>query len=135
MTDDFISWKPEYSVDIEAIDRQHMALVNLIRQLQEAMWEWRGRAFQKTVIDRLVKYVEVHFSFEEDMLRERGYESLAEHIEEHRILKLQVADLLARVHEGQAISNTSLMSLLRHWLTDHILLHDHKYARAFKGIT
>ena len=37
----FVSWKPQYSVHIDAIDRQHQALVAMIRELQEAMEEGR----------------------------------------------------------------------------------------------
>jgi hemerythrin len=35
------TWRPEYSVHIDAIDRQHQALVAMIRELQEAMEEGR----------------------------------------------------------------------------------------------
>jgi hypothetical protein len=45
--DSFVSWLPQYSLNIEAIDQQHQVLVMLLRQLQEAMWEGRGQAFQK----------------------------------------------------------------------------------------
>ncbi len=132
--DSFVSWLPQYSLNIEAIDQQHQVLVTLLRQLQEAMWEGRGQAFQKTLLRQLVDYTRVHFSFEEEMLREAGYESLAEHIEQHSLLTGQVVELLQRIQDGHVISNTTLMLMLRHWLTDHILKDDRKYARALKRI-
>lgn len=131
--DHFVAWQPEYSVHIDAIDRQHQALVALIRQLQEAMWEGRGRAFLETLIDRLVKYTNGHLRFEENMLSEQAYESLAEHIEQHRKLTGQVLDLQQRILGGEAVSNASVVLFLRHWLTDHILQDDQKYARAFEN--
>jgi hemerythrin-like metal-binding protein len=81
-----------------------------------------------------VDYTRVHFNFEEEMLREAGYESLAEHIEQHRLLTGQVVELLQRIQDGHVISNTTLMLMLRHWLTDHILKDDRRYARALKRI-
>ena len=63
------AWRPEYSVHIDAIDRRHQALVAMIRELQEAMEEGRGRASQDTLIERLVAYAGVHFRFEEDLMR------------------------------------------------------------------
>ena len=126
------TWQPEYSVGIDAIDRQHQALVAMIRQLQDAMEEGRGRAFQHTLIERLVAYTKVHFRFEEDLMSERGYELLAEHIEQHRLLTNQVCELQQKTHDGGAVSNASLMLFLRNWLTDHIMQHDQKYARAFR---
>jgi hemerythrin len=58
--DYFITWKPQYSVHIDAIDRQHQALVAMIRELQEAMWQGLGRVFQQELIDQLVAYTNVH---------------------------------------------------------------------------
>ena len=126
------TWRPEYSVHIDAIDRQHRALVAMIRELQEAMEEGRGRAFQHTLIERLVAYTNVHFSFEENLMSEHGYESLAEHVEQHRLLTSQVVELQKKIHDGGAVSNASLMLFLRNWLTDHIMQHDQKYARALR---
>ncbi len=134
-TDDhFITWKPEYSVHIESIDRQHQALVGLIRQLQEAMEEGRGRSFQHTLVDRLVAFIDIHFKFEEDLMDERGYDQLTAHIEQHRILIEQVTQIQKKLQDREPISNASLMSFLRHWLTDHIMDHDQKYAQAFRSV-
>jgi hemerythrin-like metal-binding protein len=128
----FVSWKPQYSVHIDAIDRQHQGLIALTRQLQEAMWEARGRDFQATLIDRLVAYTNEHLRFEEDMLRERGYEPLAQHAEQHRALTSQVCELQQKVHSGEALSNASVLLFLRNWFTDHIMQQDQKYARALR---
>ncbi|MGC9946699.1 MAG: bacteriohemerythrin [Bryobacteraceae bacterium] len=129
----FVTWQPEYSVSIDAIDRQHQALVALIRQLQEAMWEGRGRAFLETLIDRLVKYTNGHLRFEEDMLGKQGYDSLAEHIALHRTLTSQVCVLQHKIHNGEAVSNAAVLLFLRNWFTDHIMQHDQKYARALNS--
>ena len=135
MSDNYlIAWQPEYSVGIDAIDRQHQALVDLIRQLQEAMQEGRGRAFQRTLIERLVAYTIGHFRFEEDFMRERGYESRAGHIELHRVMTNQVRELQRKIQDGEAVSNAALMLFLRSWLTDHIMQHDQAYARAFRAL-
>ena len=127
-----ITWQPEFSVHIDAIDRQHQVLVSLIRQLQEAMEEGRGRAFQQTLVERLVAYTDRHFRFEEDLMREHGYERLAEHIEQHQVLTNQVAELQQKMEHCEVVSNASLMLFLRNWLTDHIMQHDHMYARVLK---
>jgi hemerythrin-like metal-binding protein len=129
-TDDYlITWLPEYSVNIQAIDKQHLVLVGLIRQLQEAMAEGRGRAFQHQLIDRLVEYTNHHFRFEEELMSKHGYELLAEHIEQHRALTNQVSELHQKIQSHEAISNASIMLFLRNWLTDHIMQHDQKYAQ------
>jgi len=130
-----IEWQPEYSVGIDAIDTQHQALVALIRQLQEAMAEGRGRAFQHSLIERLVAYTIGHFHFEENLMRAHGYESLAEHAGLHRVLTSQVREIQQRIHDGAVVSNASLMLFLRSWLTDHIMQEDQKYAPALRAAT
>ena len=136
MRDDYyVSWRPEYSVHIDAIDRQHQVFVSLIRELQEAMAEGRGRIFQQTLVEKLLAYANLHFRFEEDLMREHGYELLAEHVEQHRLLTSRVGELQQRIHDGEAVSNPSLILLLRNWLTEHIMQHDQKYALAFKAKT
>ncbi len=129
-TDDYlITWLPEYSVNIQAIDKQHLVLVGLIRQLQEAMAEGRGRAFQHQLIDRLVEYTNQHFRFEEELMSKHGYELLGEHIAQHRALTNQVSELHQKIQSHEVISNASIMLFLRNWLTDHIMQHDQKYAQ------
>lgn len=133
MTDTHLfTWQPQYSVGIDAIDRQHQNLVGLIRQLQEAMEEGRGRAFQSTLIEQLVAYTQKHFRFEENLMTMRRYEALAEHIEQHRMLTRQVQELQQKIQASETVSNASIMLFLRNWLTDHIMQHDQKYANAFK---
>jgi hemerythrin-like metal-binding protein len=129
----FVSWKPQYSVHIDTIDSQHKALVALIRELQEAMWEGRGRAFQNTLIDQLVAYTKGHLRFEEAMMSENAYEFLAEHAEQHRVLTSQVCELQQQIHDGEAISNAYLMLFLRNWLLAHIMKHDQKFARSLRA--
>ena len=109
----FVSWKPQYSVHIDTIDSQHQALVAVVRQLQEAMWEGRGRAFQQTLIDRLVAYTKRHLRFEEEMLGEQGYEFLAEHVAQHQALTSQVCELQQKIHEGKTVSNAVVLLFLR----------------------
>jgi hemerythrin-like metal-binding protein len=126
----FLTWKPEYSVHIDAIDRQHQALVAFIRQLQEAMEEGRGRAYQSTLVENLMAYTQGHFRFEEDLMRENGYAGLGEHVRQHEALTSQVRELREKVRSGSVVSNASVMMFLRHWLTDHIMEHDQAYARS-----
>jgi len=119
-----VAWQPEYSVGIDAIDREHQALVALIRHLQEAMWEGRGRAFQSILVEQLVKYTDGHLPLEEKMLNEHGHEFPAEHIEQHRVLTSHVSELRQKLQDGAPVSNASILLFLRNWFTVHITQHD-----------
>jgi hemerythrin-like metal-binding protein len=77
-------------VRIDVIDRQHQALIALTRDPQEAVGR-EGRAFQIILIDRLVAHTNEHLRFEENMLSEHNYESLAQHVEQHQVYMEWVA--------------------------------------------
>ena len=50
----YVEWKPEYSVGIDSIDKQHKKLLNLINQLQTAVDYSTGDQFEREALDELV---------------------------------------------------------------------------------
>jgi hemerythrin len=127
-------WRPEYSVGFEEIDRQHKLLVKLINDLQEAMYEGRGRDALAPILDDLVHYTETHFAFEEKMLQAGGFTKLVEHQAEHQKLTEQVCELRDQLRSRKIVLTTTVMRFLKNWLADHIMQHDQAYARELKAV-
>jgi len=123
------AWRNEYSVHIPQIDNQHKGLIRLINDLHSAMVEGRGQAAAATILDSLVRYTESHFSFEEGMLRQRGFSRLESHRAEHRRLTQQVQDLREKSRSGRLIITVEVMHFLKNWLANHIMGFDQTYAR------
>ncbi len=116
---------------LEEIDDQHKKLVRCLDQLE--LWVGKGYEFAGTLdaLATLNRYVEEHFRFEEDLLRERGYPKLDAQIEEHGLIKGQLARLYRHVMSGGEATE-EVLRLLRKWLTNHIGVEDMEYA-AFLG--
>ncbi len=125
----FLVWKDEYSVGIEAIDRDHKKLLNLINQFQTAVLYRTGREFEQEAFDSLVEYTRTHFRREEDLMEEHGYPDFEPHREQHRQMIAQVEACMAQyMSEGRQVPLERAVSFLQDWLINHINGTDQQYS-------
>lgn len=124
---DLIEWKPEYSVAVDSIDKQHQALVALIAHLQEAMLEGRTKQVIAPLFASMNRYTKYHFAYEENLLEENAYPGLDAHRQEHARLIVELKELESKYLGGSLHAGAPLMKLLRSWLVDHICVHDKEY--------
>lgn len=126
-------WSDAYSVGIPQIDSQHKTMIRLINELHASMAAGQGTQMLARTLDELVRYSESHFTYEETMLRQRGYRHLADHHAVHVKLTREVAELRDRYRINNLTLTLDVMKFLKNWLADHILVHDQAYARVFKA--
>lgn len=114
-------WKNEYSVGALEIDEQHKQLLNLGNTIAHATI---GEVLQCVV--ELHKYTKVHFSSEEQHMRELGFPDLEAHMELHQKL---IDDLYGVVEKGftETKDIDGFKTFLYEWLNDHLLTQDRKY--------
>jgi len=122
-------WQAQYSVRIDEIDKQHKKLIGFINDLHAAMLRGEGRQTLQRIFADLIRYTEEHFSFEERLLRTRGYSELTGHHAQHENLKKQVYELRDRLSAGNATVTMETMQFLKNWLANHILGADMRYSR------
>jgi hemerythrin-like metal-binding protein len=115
---------------IQQIDDQHKQLVECLDELEQ--WIGKGHGFAATLdaFGKLTHYVEAHFRDEEDILRQRGYAKLDEHIEEHHLISAELAKLYQHVLDGGDVTE-ALLRLVRDWVVTHIGVEDMEYADFF----
>lgn len=122
------AWKEAYSVHVNALDRQHRQLFDMISELNEALAAGKGNEVVGKILDRLVDYTMSHFAAEEKLLERYGYAGLAEHRAKHQELAARVEGLVQEFKAGNQGVSVSLMLFLRSWLKDHILGTDKLYS-------
>ena len=120
-------WKTEYSLGIHTIDGQHQVLFRLAGELRESILSKSSPPDMGKIIDRLVQYVQVHFAYEERLMRAVEYPDLPAHQLEHEALTRRVEQLLDAFREGHCPITIRLLKLLKDWLEDHIMGSDPKY--------
>lgn len=120
-----IQWTTDYELDIPVIDNQHKRIVDYINQLCVIIEQKNTDAIQD-VIQHLVDYTHSHFTFEEAMLEEVGYDALTIHQATHRAFTQRISQFLEK--SNNLADAQVLATLLKQWLLEHIQHDDASYA-------
>ena len=125
-------WNDSYSVKIADIDAQHQKLFRICHDLHEAMMVGRAQATVAETVDKLVQYVQVHFTYEERLMRDAGFPNYLAHKALHQELTRQVLQFQKDLQDKKTVTVT-LLPFLKKWLVEHIMTEDLKYAPFVKA--
>lgn len=123
----FFVWNSSYSVGVDAMDREHKRMVEIINDLYGAMRYGKGNEAIGRILDSLVAYTQTHFAHEERFMRETGYAAFEAHQREHGTLTGQVLEIQAKYRAGSVLS-LEVMGFVKEWLVNHIQGSDRLYA-------
>ena len=132
MDSELIAWDNSIKIGVEAVDKQHLRLVELVNNLYGAMINRAGNTVLKSILTELVDYTVTHFADEEAMMSKAGYSKLAEHQKVHKKLVQQVMEFRDEFNSGSATVSIELMSFLSDWLINHIQATDRQYVPTLK---
>ena len=130
-------WNQHFVTDIEAIDRQHRSLVDLINEFGELIADNRvNHSDINGVFRRLSNYAMRHFQTEEALMEKMGIDPRHKdpHIQSHRRFLDDTVTMYARISENDAKTAQELLEFLTHWLAYHILGQDQDMARQIHAI-
>lgn len=125
---DRTAWSEKYRLGIEAVDRQHRQLFQLIAKLDRLVGVQASPSELQTAFAQFVRWAEIHFASEAMLLETTGYPAVEAHVKEHAAF----LDTLGRnVGLGgsrpMAITEAKISGLLTNWLQNHILVEDRAY--------
>ena len=121
-------WSDIYSVKIGIIDSQHKNLVGLVNALHQAMVSGHGKEELGKILASLVKYTQVHFKTEENLMESHKYPDYSQHKAAHEQLTKTVLDFQAKFQRSEVGLTIEVMQFLKNWLGKHILETDKKYS-------
>lgn len=124
---EYIKWNDKLSVDNPIIDKQHKELFRLINDFYNAIAEKKNQEAIKNAITEMENYIANHFTSEEIMMKNVGYEELDQHLNEHRGYIEKVRDLRQRYNEGRLILSLEVTKFIKDWIANHIKITDQKY--------
>ena len=124
-------WTKDLETGIEVIDGQHERIVDYINKLHDARIN-HDKAGIADIIAATVDYTMSHFSFEEALIEDAGYEFIRPHKKVHELFIRRVSEFQQRFNEGEDISE-ELHDLLARWLFNHIRNDDAAYVKAVKS--
>ncbi len=125
----FITWKNEYSVGIEAMDNDHKKLLSLINQLQTAVHYYTGKEFEQKALDELIDYTKTHFAREEQLMADNDFPDLEIHKLQHQQFIDKVNHLLKEYQKDSDVTMVDALNFLKNWLVKHINGTDKEYGK------
>ncbi len=122
-------------IGLPAIDRDHVALVKQLDQLNSHKEAHPGGDTFSEVLSQLGHQINAHFDSEEEILRSCGMppELVLAHIQAHTEIIEQYTLLNLDLMAGKYCSREDALGLVRHWIVDHVLNHDVKISEYLLG--
>ncbi len=124
-----IEWRDEFSLGIAEVDHEHRELIDLINAAYAHMQDDESAAEIDDFLGEIYARIAAHFALEEKMMRERGYDQLAEHKSEHETLLDDIRDLMDAYEDGVLSGETELAAKLQAWFTEHFRTQDARLHR------
>ena len=127
-----LAWRQDFATGVAIIDDQHRELIKMLNEASTQLTDRSPLADVARIVQGLLSYAGYHFSTEEKLMAEHGYEKhraapAAQHIKAHRDFAEKVVAVKAQIDAGQGIPKADLESFLNNWLTDHILHTDKEF--------
>lgn len=127
MADSFFKWdKERLTTHVEAMDNEHIKLINIMNRLYERHEQKASKSELSTIIRELASWTITHFEHEEKFFSTLEYSQANVHKKIHK-------DLIERLKGHQAefeksgVLSEDFFRFLKTWLTAHIVGIDTKY--------
>jgi hemerythrin len=111
--------KTPYPVGLEEIDSQHGYFFFLLDELEIAV-QSQVTLQLPALIEELVRYAKFHFSCEESLMTNYGYDASERHFAQHKALLGRVTTMLS----DPSVKAGELWLFLNRWIIDHIRVED-----------
>lgn len=124
-----LEWRPEYSVNVDAIDAQHQQLFEMATSLI-AIYEKDG--VNKKLLDTFDSLIAVasdHFKAEEQYLSEIQYPELDAHAQSHKKLTSTLRKFPQTMLKDEGNLSETIRFMIKSWLVTHVLREDGGYKR------
>jgi hemerythrin-like metal-binding protein len=126
------AWEQEQQLGVATIDSEHALQARLVAVLREAVESGRDHAVVAEILRRVEDTSNVHFMSEELLMRLDAYDHYGLHVEEHRKLLHQLAQVRNRFEADPAYDLKPSLAFIEDWLNNHIKGMDRRFADALK---
>ncbi|MGD0910775.1 MAG: bacteriohemerythrin [Terracidiphilus sp.] len=128
----FMIWNDRLVVGIEAVDKEHRKLVEILNTLYDGAQCGIGRDLLSSLFDELLNYTEYHFAREEKLFVSCNYPAALDHAFEHAKMVDWLTQARAEFLRGTLPGpSLQVMNFLKDWLFDHILESDKRFGEYF----
>ena len=130
-----LEWKSDYAVGIEAVDHEHRELITLINDLHDSLSKPDSDYSVAEFLGEIYAKIAAHFALEERVMRERGYDQLADHKEDHERLLDEIREIMDDYELRGAFDEETLATRLSGWFGAHFREKDSRLHKHLAGLT
>lgn len=130
------SWSDEFAVNIDIIDNQHKEFFHQIDKLIEAVKCEKEQEEIKKIVEFLENYTVVHFTTEEEIMRQHKYPDLSYHKEIHNKFIYDFGKIKQEIEEkmnNRPYMLLRIQILVMDWLGNHICTQDQRFGEFIKN--
>lgn len=130
LSKDIITWRSEYNINNFKIDAEHQKLFAIARealQVSKLTKEDEIKDKLKTILTKLFKYVNIHFTNEEKYMEKSSYPELYEHKQLHKNMINMLTSLISEFNNMKLNEiEKALFDFIEEYFIRHIVLEDKK---------
>ena len=117
----------DYKCGHPQLDQQHEELLNWFQSIINSFMEEKPRGEINKAFSSLRKELLAHFSYEEYVLKEKGYKNLSEHRKTHASLLAEMEQLIRITNHYYELDHVLILLFLFEIVVKHIETDDKKY--------
>jgi len=131
MVKDLFNFEAEFKLGIEAIDQEHLKLVNMLNAVHRLVSDGKKTEAIEYFSLTLANYVGSHFAHEEAFMASFGYPQLEEHAQIHKNFKKSFMQSLPKLASYDETAFRAALTDAFTWIINHIGRTDRKYAKFY----
>lgn len=117
---------------IDHLGEDNFRLIEMISMLKDSIANRTGDEVIAIVLKHLVEYSRKHFPEEEDFMLHHKYSDFERHKNLHLEFTKRIAEILLRIRQGKDVTVYELISFLKKWVDDHLIIEDLKFKRSIE---
>jgi hemerythrin-like metal-binding protein len=126
------AWEQEQQLGVATIDSEHALQARLVAVLRDAVETGREHSVIGEILRRVEDTSNVHFMSEELLMRLDAYDHYGLHVEEHRKLLHELAQVRSRFEANPNYDLKPSLGFIEAWLQNHIKGMDRRFADSLK---
>lgn len=128
----FYQWKDSFALGVSEIDGQHKTFLDYLNSCYQDVSSGNKENIDPGLLDNLKSYAAIHFRYEEALMLAGHYPDLDNQVKQHHYFESKIAELEVFEAVGGKRTAESLLTFLRDWLLDHILVQDKRFSLTLK---
>lgn len=120
----FMNWTNTMSTGVDAIDKQHKKLLELINSLHDKCVAQCPRDELESAANEFYQYTLKHFATEERFMDQHNYPEYDAHIKQHMEGTMKAGEFFGDYLINSKTLDSEFLDFLKTWFTEHICTVD-----------